>query len=130
IRHFEYTKDGYKALKKYVLQRKSIAFRLETVSSNRHADMLRRAQDTKDRLCALSKQRGELLKSRTGTEADAFERQVLSLALRSDALEQRAYALGKQVCAFRRLNAAYLACIDYFEKVCKARKLDAVLVES
>ncbi|GKA39992.1 zinc finger, RING/FYVE/PHD-type containing protein [Tanacetum coccineum] len=131
-RHFQLTKNGYKALKKHVLQRKSFALRLESVYLNRHADVLRRAKDASDRLCVLSKQRGELPKSRTGAEgheADAFERQVLSLALRSDSLEQRAYALGKQVRAFRRLNAAYLKCIDYFEQMCKRRKLDAVLVE-
>ena len=121
------------------MQRKSFALRLESVYSNRHADVLRRSKDGLDRLCVLSKQRGELLKCRTGAEgqeanacqqrADAFERQVLSLALHSDSLEQRAYALGKQVCAFRRLNAAYLACIDYFEQMCKRRNWDAVLVE-
>ncbi|GKD06192.1 hypothetical protein Tco_1181166, partial [Tanacetum coccineum] len=80
----------------YVLQRKSIALRLESVPSNRHADVLRRAKDAKNRLCVLSKQRGELLKCRTGTEgqeSDVFKRQVLSFC--SNALEQRPYALGK-----------------------------------
>lgn len=141
-RRFRYTKKGYKAFKKYVSQRKSVALRLERVFSNRKADVLRRAKDAMDRLCSLSERRGELLECRTGAEgpqADAFqqradalerlERQALRLGLRADALELRAYALGQWVCAFSRLNDAYVECINLFEDTCKMLNMDGILVK-
>ncbi|PWA99589.1 Zinc finger, RING/FYVE/PHD-type [Artemisia annua] len=138
-RRFRYTKNGYKAFKKYLSQRKSVALRLERVFSNRKVDVLRRAKDATDRLCSLSDRRVELLECRIGAEgpqadalrqrADALERQVLRLALQADALELRAYALGQWVCAFSRLNDAYVECLDHFKDTCKMLNMDEVLVE-
>ncbi|PWA95263.1 E3 ubiquitin-protein ligase RFWD3 [Artemisia annua] len=110
----------------------------KNVASNRHADLLKRAKDATDQLCILEKQRDELLKCQTGAEglqADvlqqrlkALERQESPLALRADALEQRAYAMGLHVRAFTRLSDGYTSCIDYYERMCKRHKLDAIMV--
>ncbi|GJT98226.1 zinc finger, RING/FYVE/PHD-type containing protein [Tanacetum coccineum] len=137
-RHFRFTKKGYKAFKKYVLQRQSVALRLQSVASNRHADLLRRAKEATDQLYILEKQRDELLKCQTGAEelqADvlqqrlkALERHESPLALRADALEQRAYAMGQQVRAFTRLSDGYISCIDHYEEMCRRLKLDAIIV--
>lgn len=138
-RQFPFTKKGYKALKKYVWQRTSVAMRLGSVSSNQRAYVARRAKDAMDRVCFITKRRDELLKCRTAAEgpqadaflqrADALNLQIPPLARHAEALAQRDYALGQQHSAICRLRDAYVACVDYFEQMCKRFNMDAVLVE-
>ncbi|PWA99590.1 zinc finger, RING/FYVE/PHD-type [Artemisia annua] len=128
-RQFPFTKKGYKALKKYVWQRTSVAMRLGSVSSNQRAYVARRAKDAMDRVCFITKRRDELLKSRTGAEvpqadaflqrADALDQQIPPLARHIEALTQRVHALGQQHSAICRLRDGYVACVDYFEQMCK-----------
>ncbi|GKA39989.1 hypothetical protein Tco_0732582 [Tanacetum coccineum] len=137
-RQFPFTKEGYQALKDYVLQRQLVALRLACVSSNCRVEVVERATDAAGRLRFLSRRRDELLKYQTcahGSQADAFllradalKRRILPLTSRVEALEQRAEALEQRAEAFRRMNKAYLACIDHFSEMCKKLDLDAVLV--